>query len=223
MVIDDFLEIGISTHAPAQGATRDEGQTIWHKGISTHAPAQGATGSWRRRSPHLLISTHAPAQGATKHGGADAQECAFQPTLPHRERLIAHVYADLARDFNPRSRTGSDRVRSVVEGASSLFQPTLPHRERLKFSDTKIITPVFQPTLPHRERPQDGVCGVMASVFQPTLPHRERPIVHGLLHYFIAHFNPRSRTGSDCAEIGRDCYGFISTHAPAQGATLVNF
>ena len=60
------VELAISTHAPAQGATvyarRKQAGFI----ISTHAPAQGATDKKFRVHLLIMISTHAPAQGATK-------------------------------------------------------------------------------------------------------------------------------------------------------------
>ena len=48
------------------------GPRRWKKcrgGISTHAPAGGATHTVGRTTPEALISTHAPAGGATKFGG----------------------------------------------------------------------------------------------------------------------------------------------------------
>ena len=55
-------------------------------------------------------------------------------------------------------------------------------------------------------------------LFQPTLPHRERRNVP-LKVVIKQNFNPRSRTGSDQPQQWtRTNYG-ISTHAPAQGAT----
>ena len=86
---DHRLMCGISTHAPAGGATcgrccssgqnhhfysrpcgRGDMQCSSKPGenvlISTHAPAGGATGtSASSESPQMLISTHAPAGGAT--------------------------------------------------------------------------------------------------------------------------------------------------------------
>ena len=105
-----ILAVGISTHAPAQGATRPsrDGRagnkkfqpTLPHRErpttlvytlaqmvISTHAPAQGATCQQKRFYQAYTISTHAPAQGATAAG---------EGCTPPRW------------DFNPRSRTGSD-------------------------------------------------------------------------------------------------------------------
>ena len=100
---------GISTHAPAQGATtrpgtghgrlsdfnprsrtgsdRSQGAISRYRDISTHAPAQGATGCQSNPATGQGISTHAPAQGATdKHPQHWLEYNSFQPTLPHRER-----------------------------------------------------------------------------------------------------------------------------------------
>ena len=80
--------LSISTHAPAQGATRPPGRFEPGAVISTHAPAQGATkitGFW---SAKAWISTHAPAQGATPAYWNCNNAPSFQPTLPHRERRV---------------------------------------------------------------------------------------------------------------------------------------
>ena len=84
--IEDIIDT-ISTHAPARGATtaperQKEGQTI-----STHAPARGATHFNDRYYNDFTISTHAPARGATI-----------------QQAEIVSVF----RNFNPRSREGSD-------------------------------------------------------------------------------------------------------------------
>ena len=98
----------ISTHAPAQGATRPPGPTGGTVHISTHAPAQGATEPlkqlfhlFRHFNPRSRtgsdhggqdngaatdISIHAPAQGATFDPGNTELLAQFQSTLPHRER-----------------------------------------------------------------------------------------------------------------------------------------
>ena len=89
------------------------------------------------------------------------------------------------------------------------------------------------------------MCRISALVilFQPTLPHRERLGIFNALEHFFKYFNPRSRTGSDpvapaqSMRIGlfqptlphrerrepgytTDGSNGISTHAPAQGATI---
>ena len=99
--------------------------------------------------------------------------------------------------FNPRSRTGSD----------------LAIRDTLDY-DVSISThaPAQGATL-HR------ILSSSPLRFQPTLPHRERH-PGAEIRPGEQHFNPRSRTGSDCSRRRkRKAHRHISTHAPAQGAT----
>ena len=77
--------------------------------ISIHAPAWGATRRRQRQHRNYQISIHAPAWGATR--GAD-----HRPGNP--------------RDFNPRSRVGSDKIPSCILKSFSKFQSTLPRGER---------------------------------------------------------------------------------------------
>ena len=100
----------ISIHAPARGATvyspcfvRPKFQSTLPRGerprfsavvginfnISIHAPARGATFYGWKHWGLLFISIHAPARGATSNFSAIAGE---------------------QKNFNPRSREGSDRV-----------------------------------------------------------------------------------------------------------------
>ena len=79
--------------------------------ISTHAPARGATVPEAQKTRNQRISTHAPARGATREPiGFQIKQRGFQPTLPHGERRRAAAARTAAHiNFNPRSRTGSDR------------------------------------------------------------------------------------------------------------------
>ena len=62
------------------------------------------------------------------------------------------------------------------------------------------------------------VCGTPVG-FQSTLPRRERPRCVAA-RPCAAHFNPRSREGSDAAPTGLYAqFNSISIHAPAKGAT----
>ena len=100
--------------------------------ISIHAPARGATESERNQADFRDISIHAPARGATLCSLAPLYPIwEFQSTLPHGERRyinssvaqseIISIHAPArgatratrrnhrkVRNFNPRSRTGSD-------------------------------------------------------------------------------------------------------------------
>ena len=85
--------IDISIHAPARGATQ------WIDGwretcsISIHAPARGATVICHGGLQDLEISIHAPARGATISALKEIQQY---------------------RDFNPRSRKGSDHKSGYI-------------------------------------------------------------------------------------------------------------
>ena len=130
LVIPYLLGLGVSTHAPAWGATllvRQHAQrtkfqpTLPHgerlntcvlvarAHVSTHAPAWGATYYESIKDKDDLVSTHAPAWGATF-------------LLPFPICLIV--------GFNPRSRMGSDQEESIQFVKDMMFQPTLPHGER---------------------------------------------------------------------------------------------
>ena len=167
-------------------------------GISTHAPAQGATLAVQPGSAHDGISTHAPAQGATNPGcGGSRLWSAFQPTLPHRERpsgkyqciyrgkISTHAPAQgatfgsffssrLQKYFNPRSRTGSDHGinHHIPRIGISTHAPAQGATSGIFCALAKPAG--FQPTLPHRERPSPMSAENSGSIFQPTLPHRER-------------------------------------------------
>ena len=112
-------------------------------------------GRYNAKQP-LAISTHAPARGATDE--ADSKFAAL-------------------KDFNPRSRTGSDCVCIANRVPSEDFNP----RSRTG-SDRMLVW-----------------LALTASAFQPTLPHGERRAGYGTIPKG-ADFNPRSRTGSDMAE-----------------------
>ena len=164
--------------------------------ISIHAPARGATGSWRNpyhpgqfqstlprgerpfrkpcRFTTITISIHAPARGATERADDHDLLPQFQSTLPRGERLCTYVIPMDSRNFNPRSREGSDQIRGArlifsnisihapARGATSTitlvaadymaFQSTLPRGERLCKKIYIFFKPVFQSTLPRGER-----------------------------------------------------------------------
>ena len=77
------------------------------------------------------ISIHAPAKGATALLSAITSNYRFQSTLPRRERRIwKSCIRSWSRDFNPRSREGSDGNSGTTYFCCNLFQSTLPRRER---------------------------------------------------------------------------------------------
>ena len=190
-------------------------------GISIHAPAEGATslgGGGRFWSVYF---------NPRSRGGSDMVSdlwkhlrSVFQSTLPRRERRHLQRCCKSARKFQStlprRERQGGFR-NILAENGISIHAPA----EGATYCESVWdIDPVFQSTLPRRER--HGIMAVIAhlsiyfnprsrggsdkqcasqkkdlSRFQSTLPRRERPLLWNLF----------------------DSLSGISIHAPAEGAT----
>ena len=88
-----------------EGSDQIENRFKWQHEISIHAPVKGATIIIRDVLGQYRISIHAPVKGATLTG--------WTRTKPHR-------------DFNPRSREGSDKDPDAKPGQGKPFQSTLP-------------------------------------------------------------------------------------------------
>ena len=195
---DIFLQLSISIHAPAKGATKRYIVHIDDLEISIHAPAKGATlmRSSLLRSTH--ISIHAPAKGATTYVFA-------------KLRQVLH--------FNPRSREGSDNSRAINPRMIERFQSTLPRRERPAVTGYRSRKNRFQSTLPRRERRPSRIARTISVLFQSTLPRRERHIL--FLQYFLdcvfQSTLPRRERRQRVNVV--DKLIRISIHAPAKGAT----
>ena len=133
--------------------------------------------SWYHRRYHY-ISIHAPARGATQS---------------------LRIRSSRSRNFNPRSREGSDLCVGVPLTILFGFQSTLPRGERQLLSQIGRCTWVFQSTLPRGER-------------RFTFAEQTHK----------SDFNPRSREGSDQASSRANIVTGISIHAPARGATIAS-
>ena len=124
-------DVGISIHAPARGATMSMNTNVQNNLISIHAPARGATDKEAQVTQTLWISIHAPARGATKSVSIRCTGYSkFQSTLPRGERRNGRGKHKYYRNFNPRSREGSDRKLEVCSAVKLKFQSTLPRGER---------------------------------------------------------------------------------------------
>ena len=260
-----FQRSKISIHAPAKGATQMAVPFLYRQRHFNPRSREGSDATsacavygMRYFNPRsregsdiselhfprnlLRISIHAPAKGATLSVTPAVVGSIFQSTLPRRERrgIVASVRA--IRDFNPRSREGSDSNSALLPfWTRKAFQSTLPRRERRITSSFSSHRARFQSTLPRRERRVNGALVRGIRRFQSTLPRRER-LHPRLCSRSITNFNPRSREGSDLALfqpalINRrfqstlprrerrpsinwiSCNCQISIHAPAKGAT----
>ena len=69
------------------------------------------------------ISIHAPARGATSATHGNYLAFKFQSTLPRGERLHDYIIRQIIRNFNPRSREGSDNQGYGHSRVWSHFNP----------------------------------------------------------------------------------------------------
>ena len=122
------------------------------KSISIHAPAKGATDYFFIQLAQSKISIHAPAKGATPRRSARS----------------------LPRNFNPRSREGSDHNAALCNGFGGLFQSTLPRRERLRKLVRVFLKRLISIHAPAKGATVDGLKQERRKLFQSTLPRRER-------------------------------------------------
>ena len=145
----------------------------------------------------------------------------FNPRSPHGERLDEKNNAAPATHFNPRSPHGE---RQAFSGHAHMGNGISTHAPRTG-SDNQLVTCCGRCGIISTHAPRTGsdlvvvMVMVVSSSFQPTLPHGER-LYRAKQASPAQNFNPRSRTGSDLKSV---CYGriyYISTHAPARGATM---
>ena len=86
------MELIISIHAPAKGATTAFDGARGKALISIHAPAKGATQAKAEKVEKAKISIHAPAKGATLKGaGFESDYYIFQSTHPRRVRQSIYL------------------------------------------------------------------------------------------------------------------------------------
>ena len=124
----------------------------------------------------------------------------------------------LRKNFNPRSREGSDasaRKQYIITG----FQSTLPRRERRRRNLFIFFHFRFQSTLPRRERRYRTTHLPLKSHISIHAPAKGATCLYFIYFRFMYNFNPRSREGSDFSFGVVESDVCISIHAPAKGAT----
>ncbi len=125
----DFLKNPVSTHAPARGATVSRADVLLGQMVSTHAPARGAT------SMSGMYPCAAAFQPTHPHGVRliyrflTPVPAPFQPTHPHGVRQSRQRGAPLGTGgFNPRTRTGCDRMSTQMLTSSPRVSTHAPAR-----------------------------------------------------------------------------------------------
>ena len=164
------------------------------------------------------ISIHAPARGATHLPKTLFRFGAFQSTLPRGERHGQRRWAAACKNFNPRSREGSDSDGELVD----LLKEISIHAPAR--GATHVATNLTNGAKISIHAPARGATiytGGLAKVtlFQSTLPRGERRGVT-VSNPQVINFNPRSREGSDTTRNFKFFCFYISIHAPARGATI---
>ena len=121
--------------------------------ISIHAPAKGATRCDSSLLRLACISIHAPAKGATRSDQArDPPYKNFNPRSREGSDNYANICLGDNYDFNPRSREGSDMYVVAVSIEQAHFNPRSREGSDLRPKPAKVCAPTFQSTLPRRER-----------------------------------------------------------------------
>ncbi len=143
--------------------------------ISIHAPARGATRINLRGNSRELFQSTLPRGERLVFTIFCYMRVRFQSTLPRGERhLPRKIGSSFWRNFNPRSREGSDAGATLIAAANTLFQSTLPRGERLVLMILLFLIILFQSTLPRGERPSVIRGLIRQAIFQSTLPRGER-------------------------------------------------
>ena len=109
------IRLGLEFQSALPRRERHNCDTIKNRAllISIRAPAKGATRWLCTSDADQVISIRAPAKGATgeiRNGGIMSL---FQSALPRRERPLYQASFPILRDFNPRSREGSDTKEQI--------------------------------------------------------------------------------------------------------------
>ena len=120
----------VSSHAPARGATvsvAQQGQNLG--GVSSHAPARGATSSKLHScSNPSSVSSHAPARGATCL--VEIISILIVASFKSCPREGGNFYGDsgraVARSFKSCPREGGNKVRVICLNTAEMFQVMPP-------------------------------------------------------------------------------------------------
>ncbi len=167
----------VSIHAPARGATSNDGHVLGLVGSFQSTPPRG--GRRLRAGTNLElseVSIHAPARGATP-----------QP----------RGYAHSGRGFNPRPRAGGDQFRDGSVMVWVPFQSTPPRGGRHGTANEVGRHQRVSIHAPARGATTSMVRWPMASMFQSTPPRGGRRALSIQPCKSPTCFNPRPRAGGD--------------------------
>ena len=193
----NYLHAMISIHAPVKGATCPPCRIQEYLEISIHAPVKGATLPRFQTVQSVAISIHAPVKGATR---------------------CWRISRAGSRNFNPRSREGSDAFQQLYDRAEriSIHAPVKGATAAAAHAASWSRISIHAPAKGATSRSWTVLDSAIISIHAPAkgaTQAGERYREH------VGHFNPRSREGSDFGKLLRHIPAVISIHAPAKGAT----
>ena len=215
------VRAGVSTHAPARGATQGNHSRPRHQSGFNSRAREG------RDFPEVavytggdLVSTHAPARGATMITKSAPGPPQFQLTRPRGARL-----ADVDDDV----RHGSVSTHAPARGATSrlstsrkhsVFQLTRPRGARRLIHKLINHFTMFQLTRPRGARRDDDTNIYPDHVFQLTRPRGARLEVDLMDPSRLVVSTHAPARGATAPPEKPPPPPWVSTHAPARGATL---
>ena len=210
----------ISIHAPAKGATPIPSTKAWRERFQSTLPRrerphtglqpkrqhnfnphsrEGSDGCHQRHSQQFLISIHAPAKGATNRAKHNTENTEISIHAPAKGATpAAWTGTTSCRNFNPRSREGSDDLDRACQDLLAHFNP----RSR-EGSD---LSPVPKAI---------GACPI--SIHAPAkgaTPESYQEIREPLIS-----IHAPAKGATDTADQSYP-FSVISIHAPAKGATF---
>ena len=144
------------------------------------------------------VSIHAPARGATcaVHESRQAPACFNPRTRTGCDSTWSASNCSTGR-FNPRTRTGCD-ANGLIKLACRAVSIHAPARGATKYDGKHITSTEVSIHAPARGATVDADLALELMKFQSTHPHGVRPRL-GYLGCVNDSFNPRTRTGCDCA------------------------
>ena len=172
--------------------------------ISIHAPAKGATSRGNREKGICKFQSTLPRRERLRKIQMMGIIIVFQSTLPRRERLdtrtVVLVFLDISIhapakgattcikmfhsaviNFNPRSREGSDLMRSVTQKCINCISIHAPAKGATIQQNTKRRNTGISIHAPAKGATIDSQISAKVHTFQSTLPRRERLIKRAIV------------------------------------------
>ena len=202
------------------GSDYGDDSKVHYDGVSIHAPAWGATGDDGVEGGGGLVSIHAPAWGATSRPRRSKRSAKFQFTLPRGERPVGPRRPRQPLGFNSRSRVGSDRYFAGCSPSTFRFNS----RSRVGSDGADYLYPFLCEVSIHA--PAWGATVGRGRRWRRNRGFNSRSRVgsdrrRSILRWLRGSFNSRSRVGSDTVYQRHRRNRAVSIHAPAWGATAV--